>query len=96
MALNETHFMFAERGSTSVYKFDFGKDDRVFVWFEYGDDPGSLFTTGEPGPYRVDHAVEQAPYNDLAACLEDHGTTKEQWIRDLMAQFGERLAWTYP
>lgn len=96
MALNETHFMFAERGSTSVYKFGFQKDERVFVWFEYGNGSGSLFTTGEAGPYRVDHDVERAPYNDLAACLEDHGTTMGQWIKDLMAQFGERLAWTYP
>lgn len=96
MALNETHFMFAERGSTSVYKFSFQKDDRVFVWFEYGNGSGSLFTTAERGPYRVDHPVEKAPYNDLVACLEDHGTSKDQWIQDLMAQFGERLAWTYP
>ncbi|MHC4958823.1 MAG: hypothetical protein ACYTGN_10660 [Planctomycetota bacterium] len=95
MALNETHFEFADRGATSVYKFRFAEDDRVFVWFEYDGGGGGLFTTSEGGPYRVEHDVEPAS-GDLDGCLAEHGTTKSQWVKDLMAQFGERLAWTYP
>jgi hypothetical protein len=96
MALNETHFEFADRGATSVYKFRFPDDERVYVWFEYGNGAGSLFMTPYEGPYRVEHDLEPAPHADLDALLAHHGTTKEQWVKDLMAQFGERLAWTYP
>ena len=31
MALNETHFQFAERGPVSVYKFRFDGDEQFFV-----------------------------------------------------------------
>ena len=96
MALNATHFEFAERGSTSVYKFRFDEDDRIFVWFETGEGKGTLHTTSDKGPYRVDDELGAAESADLEALLRTHGTTKAQWVEDLMAQFGERLAWTYP
>ncbi|MHC4223367.1 MAG: hypothetical protein ACYSX0_10825 [Planctomycetota bacterium] len=96
MALNETHFEYADRGSTSVFKFQVEADPTIFVWFEYGDGKGSLHTTREMGPYRVEHGLVPAAYPTLDALLEARGSSKEQWVRDLMAQFGERLAWTYP
>ena len=96
MALNATHFEFAERGSTSVYKFRFDEDDRIFVWFETGEGKGTLHATSDKGPYRVDHELRAAEFADLEAALAANGTSKRQWVEDLMAQFGERLAWTYP
>ena len=96
MALNETHFQFAERGPVSVYKFRFDGDERFFVWFEDGDGKGTLHTTPTDGPYRVEDELVAADHADLDAVLAAHGTDKEQWVKDLMAQFGERLAWTYP
>ncbi len=95
MALNETFFLYADRGATSVYKFRFEGDSGFYVWFEYDGKDGSLFTTTEPGPYRVDQPLEPAG-TDLESLLAEHGTTKEQWVKDLMAQFGEPLAWQYP
>jgi hypothetical protein len=44
----------------------------------------------------VDHPLEQADFDDLQSLLAARGTTKAQWVKDLMAQFGEPLAWTYP
>ena len=95
MALNETFFLYAGRGATSVYKFRFEGDAGFYVWFEYDGTDGSLFVTTEPGPYRVEHPLESAE-TDLESLLAEHGTTKEQWVKDLMAQFGEPLAWQYP
>jgi hypothetical protein len=96
VALNTTHFEFAERGATSVYKFRVAGDEALYVWFEYGDDTGSLHTTPRPGPYRVDDPIATAEFADLGALLAARGTTREQWITDLLAQYGERLEWTYP
>jgi len=36
VALDVTHFEYADRGPTSVYKFRVGDDPRIYVWFEYG------------------------------------------------------------
>jgi hypothetical protein len=96
VALNTTHFHFAERGATSVYKFRVGDDESVYVWFEYGGDSGSLHTTPRPGPYRVDDPLATAEFADLDALLAARGTTRKQWVIDLLAQYGERLEWTYP
>ena len=96
MALNETHFEFADRGSTGVYKFRFEEDPAIYVWFEYDNGTGALHTTPEAGPYRVDHALMAAEHKDLESLLAARGTTKQQWVLDLMAQRGESLAWTYP
>ena len=96
MALNETFFEFADRGSTSVYKFRFEEDENLYVWFEYAGGGGSLHTTRSPGPFRVEDELGRADFPDLGALLTARATTKEQWIEDLMAQFGEPLAWTYP
>ena len=96
MALNETHFQFAERGAVSVYKFRFDGDEKFFVWFENPDGSGSLHATAADGPYRVDDELAETDFADLEKVLEANGTDKEQWVKDLMAQFGERLAWTYP
>jgi hypothetical protein len=96
MARNESHFEYADRGSASVFKFQVGADPTIYVWFEYGSDKGSLHTTPEAGPYRVEHPLVPAAYPTLGALLDAHGTTKAQWVEDLMAQFGERLDWTYP
>lgn len=96
MALNTTRFQFAERGATSVYKFQVGDDEAHYVWFEYGDGSGSLHTTPRPGPYRVEDPIATAEFADLEALLAARGTNREQWVEDLLAQYGERLAWTYP
>lgn len=96
MARSEIHFEFADRGATSVYKFRVKEDPAYYVWFEYGDEGGGLFTTPAPGPYRVDDALDEAEFADLDALLQARGTSKAQWVEDLMAQFGERLAWAYP
>ena len=96
MAVHETTFKFADRGATSVYKFSFPTDETVFVWFEYANGSNALFTTPASGPYRVEDPLEKAEYDDLDACLAAHETDKQTWIKDLMAQFGERIAWTYP
>ena len=43
MSVHETRFEFADRGATSVYKFGFPPDyDVIYVWFEYGEEAGSL------------------------------------------------------
>jgi hypothetical protein len=96
VALNTTHFEFADRGATSVYKFRVGDDPTIYVWFEYGGESGALHTTLRSGPYRVDDPLTGAEFADLDALLAARGTTREQWIEDLLAQYGERLAWTYP
>ena len=96
MSLNETFFEFADRGSTNVFKFRFEDDPNQYVWFEYEGGGGSLHTTPNPGPYRVDDPLHRCDFNDLDALLAGRGTTKGQWVTDLMAQFGEPLAWTYP
>lgn len=96
MALNTMHFEFAERGATSVYKFRVGNDPSYYVWFEYGGGSGSLHTTPRPGPYRADDPLGTAEFADLDGLLAARGTTRAQWIEDLLAQYGERLAWTYP
>lgn len=95
MARNETFFLYADRGATSVYKFRFEGRPEFHVWFEYDGGDGVLFTTPEPGPYSVEHALEPAKIG-LEELLAERATTKAQWIKDLMAQFGEPLAWTYP
>ena len=95
MALNETFFTSADRGATSVYKFRFDGRPEAYVWFEYDGGDGALFTTPEAGPFRVEHPLDPAK-TDLESLLADRGTTKAQWVKDLMAQFGEPLAWTYP
>ena len=96
MALDETHFFYADRGATSVYKFRVTGDDTIYVWFEYGEGGGSLHTTPNEGPYDVDHQLADADLADLDTLLQAKGTTKDQWTKDLMAQYGERVAWTYP
>jgi len=96
VALNTTHFEFAERGATSVYKFRVGGDPSLYVWFEYGNEAGSLHATPQPGPYRADDPLVTAEFADLDALLAARGTTRTQWVKDLLAQYGERLAWTYP
>ena len=96
MALNTTRFEFAERGATSVYKFRVGGDEMHYVWFQYGAEAGSLHTTPRPGPYRVEDPIATAEFADLEALLAARGTTRSQWVTDLLAQYGERLAWTYP
>jgi len=96
MALNETHFDYADRGAMSVYKFRAGDDETTYVWFEYGEGEGSLHTTPIRGPYDVNDPLEDAECADLDALLKARGVTKAQWIEDLMAQYGAPLAWTYP
>lgn len=96
MAKNVTHFEYADRGAPSVYKFRVAKDPTIYVWFEYEDGSGSLYTTPEGGPYRVEHPLESAEFNDLDALLAARGTTRGQWSKDLLGQFGERLHWAYP
>ncbi|MDH3590304.1 MAG: hypothetical protein OER88_00385 [Planctomycetota bacterium] len=96
MAKNETHFEFADRGATSVYKFRFDADGPIYVWFEVEGGGGSLHTTDRPGPYSIDHDLGPADHDHLDGLLAANETTKEQWVRDLMAQFGERIAWAYP
>jgi hypothetical protein len=96
MALDQTHFLYADRGPASVYKFQVGEDPRIYVWFEYAGGTGSLFVTPRKGPFRPDEPLEEAPFGDLDALLAEGGTTKAQWVEDLMAQYGERIAWVYP
>lgn len=96
MALDQTHFFYADRGPTSVYKFRVGDDPLVYVWFEYSDGEGSLHTTPRGGPFRTDDPLGDAPFPDLETLLSERGTTKAQWIEDLFAQYGERVAWSYP
>jgi hypothetical protein len=96
MALDQTHFFYADRGPTSVYKFRVGEDPTAYVWFEYGDGEGSLHTTPKPGPFRPDDPLGDAPFEGLDALLEARGTTKAQWTLDLLAQYGERIDWAYP
>ncbi|MHC4547812.1 MAG: hypothetical protein ACYTEZ_03460 [Planctomycetota bacterium] len=95
MALNATHFEYADQGETSVYKFTVGDDPTLHVWFEYADGGGSLHTTPQPGPYHAEEPLGNAAFQDLEALLAARGTTKEQWVKDLMAQYGEYLAWRY-
>ena len=95
MAKNETHFEFADRGATSVYKFRFEGEDTHYVWFESAGQ-GSLHTTPNPGPYSIHDDLGDPDHDDLDSLLAAHETSKKQWVQDLMAQFGERLAWTYP
>ena len=96
MALDQTHFFYADRGPTSVYKFRVGDDPLVYVWFEYSDGEGSLHTTPRGGPFRTDDPLGDAPFPDLETLLAERGTTKAQWTEDLFAQYGERVAWSYP
>jgi len=96
VALDQTHFFYADRGATSVYKFRVGEDPTVYVWFEYGAGQGSLHTTPKGGLFRPDDPLDDAPVADLETLLRERGTTKEQWIEDLLAQYGERIAWSYP
>jgi len=96
MSQRAVGFEFADQGATSVYKFRVGDEDKtIYVWFEQ-EGSGSLFTTTAPGPYRVEDPLEPAMVSTLDELLQMSGTTKEQWVGDLMAQFGERLAWAYP
>jgi hypothetical protein len=96
MALDQTRFLYADRGPTSVYKFRVGDDPAIYVWFEHSDGTGSLHTTPAAGPFRPDDPLEDAPFADLETLLLERGTTKAQWVEDLFAQYGERLAWSYP
>lgn len=96
MAAHEIEFLYADRGPTSVYKFRVGEDAATYVWFEYSDGQGSLHVTPKAGPFRPDDPLEDAPFPDLDALLQERGTTKAQWTLDLFAQYGERIAWSYP
>jgi hypothetical protein len=96
MALDQTHFFYADRGPTSVYKFRTGEDPTIYVWFDYSDGTGSLHTTPEGGPFRAEDPLGDSPCPDLETLLAERGTTREQWVEDLFAQYGERIAWTYP
>jgi len=96
MALDQTRFLYADRGPTSVYKFRVGEDPAIYVWFEYSDGTGSLHTTPEGGPFRPEDPLGAAPSDGLDTFLSERGTTKAQWIEDLFAQYGERIAWSYP
>ena len=96
MALNETYFLYAERGSTNVFKFKVCDDPTIYLWFEYGDSGGALYTSRETGPYRVEHPLGPAEFSTLDELLDARETTREQWVKDLLAQFGEQIGWTYP
>jgi len=99
VATHETRFEFADKGETGVYKFRFPRStdpDTLFVWFEYADGGGSLFRTDRPGPYRADENLEPVGHDDLDRLIREHGTTKQRWVEDLIAQYGEWLAWAYP
>jgi hypothetical protein len=96
MALDQTHFLYADRGPTSVYKFQVGEDPATYVWLEYSDGQGALFVTPRAGPFRPDEPLEEAPFQDLETLLTERGTTKAQWVEDLFAQYGERVDWSYP
>lgn len=93
MARNDTFFQYADRASTSVYKFRVGDDPTLFVWFDYGKGQGSLHTTATAGPYRVEEELADAPFSSLEELLGARGTSRAQWEKDLLGQFGERLAW---
>ena len=95
MSLNDTFFKSVERGATSVYKFQVKEDPNLYLWFEFADGSGALYTTPQSGPYDTDHPLSPAEFNSLDDLLAARGTTKEQWVKDLMAQYGERIAWTY-
>jgi hypothetical protein len=96
MALDQTHFFYADRGPVSVYKFRVGEDPAVYVWFEYGGGEGSLHTTPKEGPFRPEDPLGDAPVADLDTLLVQRGTSKAQWTLDLFAQYGERIRWAYP
>jgi hypothetical protein len=96
LARNVVHFEFADKSRVGIYKFRVDGDPKVYVWFEYGNGTGSLFTTPRPGPFRAEDPLDPAPFSDLDALLAARGTTKAQWVEDLLAQYGERLAWRYP
>jgi len=96
VARNVTHFESADRGRVGTYKFRVDDDPGVYVWFEHGSGPGSLFTTPRAGPFRPEDPLDPAPFPDLEALLRARGTSKERWVEDLMAQYGERVAWRYP
>jgi hypothetical protein len=95
VAKNESFFTYADKGETSVYKFRVGDDPQLFVWFEHNGG-GSLYRTPAKGPWRADDPLEPAEQGTLDEMLQSRGTTKRQWIDDLLAQFGERIGWKYP
>ena len=45
------------------------------------------------GIHRADDPGDAA---EFGALLAERGTSKAQWVEDLFAQYGERIAWTYP
>jgi hypothetical protein len=96
MALHQTRFLYADRGPTSVYKFQVGDDPAIYVWFGSADGSGSLYLTPKPGPFRADEPLAEAPFRDLDALLAERGTTKAQWVEDLFGQYGDRVEWSYP
>lgn len=96
MAYHETVFAFAERGPISVYKFRLDGDPTDYVWFVKPDGKGALYRSKRPGPYRSDEPLEPAEFATLEELLESRGATKDRWLADLMAQYGERIHWTYP
>jgi len=95
VSLNVTRFQSAEGGATSCYKFQVDDDPNTYVWFEFGDGAGSLHVTPRTGPFDPADPLADAEFSTLDDLLDARETTKLQWVRDLMAQFGERLAWTY-
>jgi len=95
VARNKTVFEYADGGVACLTKFHFETDPRLYVWFGR-DGEGSLFTTKTSGPYRAGEDLAPAPQEDLDALLAEHGTNREEWVQDLMAQFGERLHWACP
>lgn len=96
MALDRTRFLWANRGRTSVYKFRVGDDPTIWVWFVHGGGQGSLHTAPSAAPFRADEPLGPAPFPDLGALLSARGTSEAQWREDLLAQFGERIAWQLP
>jgi hypothetical protein len=95
--MNESFFDGVERGATTVFKFRIGDEDPTrYVWFEFPDGSTALHTTSRIGPYHPDDPLGSVAFATLNELLEAKGTSKEQWVKDLMAQYGEVLEWTYP
>jgi hypothetical protein len=97
VAVNETYFDAVERGATSLFKFRIGDEDPTrYVWFEFPDGSGALHTTPRIGPYDPADPLGGVEFETLDTLLTAKGTSKSQWVKDLMAQYGEVLEWTYP
>jgi len=86
-------FLSADHGAIPVYKFRVGSDPAIFLWFDYGPKGEGLYTTSNEGPFSPGDPISPAPLPSLDALLRARGLTKALWNEDLIAQFGERVAW---